>query len=221
MDKLLKQLQRDFKRNPKKAGMLGLLFLVAGWFWIDLIFPKQEKRPVKPTAATAAPVAAVVSPATVAAAPTLRWQDLRRALETDPRMQSVSLPEDGARRNPFVAVITVDAEFDDVVAERLAEIAAEQEASTITPEEASPLLNTMPLVLSSTIVGGRKSRAVINGRGFDLGATIGVKNELPIVLTVVEPRRVIIEWNGSRRELRILRPGEEPTASLSTGALLQ
>lgn len=220
MDKLLKQLQRDFKRNPKKAGMLGLLFLVAGWFWLPLIMPKEEPKRVKPTAATAATVVPAVAAAS-AAAPTMRWQDLARAIDSDPRMQSFTVPMEASRRNPFTAQIAqfdVDEAFEAHVDEAIA--ALEVEERTISPEEASPQLNALPLALSSTIVGGRTPRAIINGRAYDQGATIAVKNELPIVLTVIEPRRVIVEWNGSRRELRILRPGEQPTASLGTTAPL-
>jgi hypothetical protein len=210
MEKLLKQLQRDFKRNPKKAGMLGLLFLVCGWFWLPLILPKEEKKPVKPTAATSAATAVVAVPAAASAAPAMRWQDLSRVLENDPRMKSFTAPIEVARRDPFTEKVVehdVDAEFNNYVAGLLAEEDAEL---TITPEEASPLLDSFPLSLSSTIVGGRTPRAVINGRAFDRGAVITTRNELPVVVSVIEPRRVIIEWNGSRRELRILRPGETP-----------
>jgi hypothetical protein len=222
MDKLLKQLQRDLKRNPKKAGILGLLVLVAGWFWLPLIMPKEEPKRVKPTAAATTATAAPVAAAAPAAAATMRWQDLARALDSDPRMRSLVMTSDLVRRNPFTAQVAefdADAAFDLYVDEALAEL--DDEERTISPEEASPQLNALPLVLSSTIVGGRTPRAVINGRAYDRGATIGLKNELPIVLTVIEVRRVIVEWNGSRRELRILRPGEQPTASLGTAPLLQ
>lgn len=227
MNRLIKQLRRDFQKNPKKAGMLGLLFLVAGWFWLPLIMP-AEKKPSKtmPTAA-AVPTAAVPAlPTAAVAAPTWRWQDLDRSLQQDPRMRSAGLPASVEHRNPFLAdvpPIDVDAAFEEILEDAIAEADAEKEAAIQARVVAADpaLLDTLTLSLSSTIVGGRAKRAVINGRAFNEGETIGLESGLPIVLTQVEPRRAVVLWNGRRRELRILRPGEQSTAALPNAFLSQ
>ena len=228
MDRLIKQLRRDFQKNPKKAGMLGLLFLVAGWFWLPLILP-AEKKPSKkmPTAAAVPTAADLVSPTAAVAAPTWRWQDLDRSLQQDPRMRSAGPAATNEQRNPFlahVAPIDADAAFDEILAEAAAEAEAEAQAAvqeTVVAAADPGLLDTLTLSLSSTIVGGRAKRAVINGRAFNEGETIGLESGIPIVLAQVEPRRAIVAWNGRRRELRILRPGEPSTAALPNAFLSQ
>lgn len=222
MDKLIKQLQRDFKKNPKKVVLLGGLFVVCLWVMVPLFLPKEEKKPVR-----RAPIAAVAEPTAAgqvaAAAPAWRWQDLDRALSDDPRMHSAGGEANVAAfpplRNPFETPFNVDAAMDEL----LAEIAAETESAKAvavgkTATESTPKpeqFETVWMVLTSTIVSGDRSVAVINGRSFQPGDKIGTWYGMEVVLKSVAPRSAEVSWNGATRRLRILSPREAAQASLA------
>jgi hypothetical protein len=233
MSKLVKQFQRDCKKNPKKVALLALLGIVCVWFWGPLVFPQSDvKRPTpKPTTATTptAAVAAVADSSTSSASASAtiwRWQDLTERLAADPRMKSaLPVPKSENDRNPFappIVPIDIDAELATIADEVLAEVEPEPEP------EPEPVVETpqpsyfeqRTLVLSSTIVGGKRTSAVINGRAFPLGAELGTENGIAMKLISVEPRRAVVEWNGQRRELKILKPGEtlEADDAAATGA---
>src|SRR5262245_23212797 len=60
---LPKQLLRDLRRNPKKAGLLALLAGVALWFWAPLVVSWFKSGDANPSDVEQAS-AAVVGPAT-------------------------------------------------------------------------------------------------------------------------------------------------------------
>jgi hypothetical protein len=215
MDKLINQLKREFKKNPKKVFLLGGLLAVCLWVCVPLVMPKEEMKPVRKTPVVAA---AGVAPSTTAAAaaPSWRWQDLDRRLTEDPRM-SIAVPlattGDAAPRNPFIATadaFDLDAAFDEYLADFDAETAPEAKSA---PSNAR--LNAIPLELSSTLVADDARTAVINGRVFRQGDILAAPSGEPLVLTVVEPRRAVVEWQGMTRELKILKPGETPKPNLA------
>lgn len=228
LEKLSKQLKRELKANPQKAGMLGVLVLVAGWFWGPLVFKSEEKKKPAIAASTTAPTTAGSTTAgttAIAAAPTsasqdrMEWRTLSSRLQAEPAMRSV--PGKTAKeeaRNPFDApVITeVEPEEDDLYA--LLEAANEvglfdEEKPVISKEMTSAALNAYPLRLSSTLVGPRARTAIINGKAYRQGKSIGKINEVELVLEYVDPRSATIAWNGAKRELRIPKPGEyDPNA---------
>jgi hypothetical protein len=207
--------------------MLALLCLVCVWFWGPLVLPKSEStKPAK--AATASPTAAPASAAsTVAAAPAepkLDWKVLAERIAGDVRMTGLP-PEpavEGRRlRSPFAAVKPQQAATDEID-----ELAAQLDALGLLNDTAGtppqPELSDedawrlMPLKLSSTLVGARARKAVINDRAFSEGTAIGTLGELEIRLQRVTPRSAIVVWNGTPRELRIPKPGEtieEPQAA--------
>jgi hypothetical protein len=216
MDQLIKQLQRDFKKNPKKVVLLGGLTAVCLWICAPLVLPKSETKPVKKTPVIAAAAATTPSVASTRAAPAWRWQDLDRALAEDPRMRVAAPPTlsgDDVRRNPFLAA--ADA-FDIAAAldEYLDDVAAENSPETnAAPNKAR--LDAVPLELSSTLVTDGSRQAVINGRVFRVGDKLTVPSGETLMLTTVEPRRAVVAWQGITRELKILRPGETPQANLA------
>jgi hypothetical protein len=219
MSKLVKQFKRELKTNPKKVGMLGLLVVVCGWFWGPLLFPKEDdRRPKpssKPTVATAAPSSTGPTVA-AASASAWRWQDLAAQIDADPRMRSLRPDgDDAAARNPFTMPLS-EADFDAEVDALIAEVVADAEAEALAEAAAAvppapAYFDRRPLLLSSTIVGGGRRKAIINGQAFAEGSTLGSEDGRAMVLTAVEARRAIIEWNGHRRELTIPRPGESAT----------
>ncbi|MCE9605276.1 MAG: hypothetical protein K8U03_10285 [Planctomycetia bacterium] len=216
--KLSKQLKRELKANPQKAGMLGLLCAVAAYFWGPLVFKSEETKKPAP-AVGAAPVAATATAPTgpqspTAGTPRMEWRVLSSRLQADPLMRSV--PGKSANdelRNPFGAAVKKKEETsEDDVAALLEEAAAaglfDEEKPAPSIKMSAAALNTYPLTLTSTLVGPRARTAVINGKAYVQGAAIGQINEVELVLETVDPRSATVAWNGARRELRIPRPGE-------------
>jgi len=227
------------KANPKKAGMLGVLTLVCAWFWGPLVFPKDENKGkvAKPVAA-ATPAAVTVATSTTTAATkpaagVLDWKLLAERMTGDRRMKAAvptTPTEDDKKRNPFGGVklpLPATDEVDDLVA--LAQSLGALDAPTVEEPVAQPQVSheetwqTMPLVLSSTMVGARVHKAVINDRTFREGAAVAMLGDLEIRLQSVTPRGAVLVWNGLVRELRIPKPGEtlpsdEPTVAATPAA---
>lgn len=217
--KLSKQLQRELKANPQKAGALGLLCLVAAYFWGPLIFKSDPKKPVPAAAAPVAATTPTTTPETMTTPSSnqhLDWRTLSNKLKTDPSMRSVTGKSDAEiARSPFDAPVKEVKETtpDDDLFDLLAEAEADglfDEQPVITKQMTSAVLNTYPLRLTSTLVGSRARTAIINGKAYSSGATLGKLNDVEMVLENVRARSVVIAWNGMRRELRIPKPGETP-----------
>jgi hypothetical protein len=208
MDKLIKQLKRDFKKNPKKVVLLGVLGAVCLWVCVPLVFPKEEQKPVRKTVAASAAAPVAASATSTPVAPAWRWQDLDRMLVGDPRMQVIDVVALNSRSpSRFTGGSAAEFDVDAAMDELLEEIAATMEYEKQTaPSKAR--LDAIPLELSSTIVGPGVRSAVINGFTFREGDRIAKAGDDMIVLTVVEPRLVVVEWKGLSRELKILRPSE-------------
>jgi len=226
LEKLSKQLKRELKANPQKAGMLGLLCAVAAYFWGPLVFKSEEPKKVATVAAQTATTTTATSPilpATPVAAgkDRMEWRELSSRLQSDPLMKSVAgKSATDEARNPFDAP-TIKEEVtpdDDELLALLEEAEAagmlEEKKPTITREMTSAALNAYPLTLSSTLVGRRSRTAIINGKAYPQGKAIGKINEVELVLEFVDPRSATIAWNGARRELRIPKPGENADESL-------
>lgn len=207
--------------------MLAVLCLVCAWFWGPLVFPKDADK-VKPsktgTAVTAAaPTSAIGVPEAkpAAAAPVFDWKALAASIAADTRMTAVAAREstDAASppRSPFRSakpVVSTSDEIDQLaaMAEALGIFETPEGATESPTDEVVDIEDwrQMPLSLSSTMVGLRTSKAVINGRPFREGATIGLLGDLEIRLQRVTPRSALLVWNGTARELRIPKPGETP-----------
>jgi hypothetical protein len=215
LERITKQLKRELKANPTKAGALGVLTVVAAVFWGPLLF-KSDEKPKKAVAANAdalVPVGATAAAVPAAAtnrAPAMDWRVLARGLSADPRMKGHLPGADGKGDSPFRAK-TADEENEEWFA--LIEELSKAEGPEARPvEPAEPLdFEQYPLQLTSTIVGGRVRTAVINGKARRVGTEIEQWNGGSMVLAKVEPRYAVVEWNGKRRELKILQSWEKPT----------
>jgi hypothetical protein len=210
--------------------MLGVLVLVAAYFWGPLVFKSEEKKktPAVAASATTPTTAGATTSGTmdVAAVPStsgkerMDWQTLSSRLQSDSAMRSVpgkSANEEA--RNPFDAPVITEVEPEEDELYALLEAANEaglfddETKPVITKEMNSAALNAYPLQLSSTLVGSRARTAIINGKAYPQGKTIGKINEVELVLEYVDPRSATIAWNGAKRELRIPKPGEnDPNA---------
>ena len=224
--KLEKQLRREIAAHPAKAGVLGLMFLAATYFWVPLVWKWTvgDKPSGSPATAAAQPVSPGVPPpasaapaatATTAATGTLGWRELVKRMDADPRM----VPAQSWRmeRDPF-------------------RLPPGENAAVENPEAAADLAPKTPaelgLVLSSTIVGPRRSTALLGGKTYVLLHN-GPQQSQPIVvveqagaeypfkLIAIMPRKVILEDTDDRQhELSMKEPdlagriGREPLQEL-------
>ena len=211
--KLARQLRRELTGNRKKAVILGLLGLVAIYFWAPLIWgwvvkeePTDQPVSLGPAADTASPAwAALAKQPTIVAekktTTTHSWDQLVKWIKQDPETSPAGGL--GKLRDPFRVPEkkVAKTETDD---EDQAEAAAEPQPEQVeaTPEE-------LGLVLSSTVIGSRRRAALINGRTYALGQTIEIdKDEQRIAFTLLDVHtwKVVLERLGKRFDWTISRP---------------
>jgi hypothetical protein len=193
-----KQLIKDLKRSPLKAGVLGLLCVVALWFWAPLVtgwFGGSKGKAAKPQAAAAPPVpvatpTAAGGAAPAAASPSVPWRQLVAWMEKDPRKQSSEL---GVLESP---------PFPPQRADRIEEESkpAQTAAAKLELDPAQ-----LGLKLSSTMLGPRRRVAVINGRPYAEGKEVEVAGEMVFLVARVTDRSVLLERNGRQFELVMSR----------------
>lgn len=213
LDKLAKQLRRDATANPKKAALLGLMALVAMYFWAPLAWRWMVPAVGKKTS-KAGKVAVILTDDPVESndkakgrpVNKFRWEKVRQLIERESRMASASY----------------EASWVDPFASRLAEPESEAES---TPEAAvvSPPPEVKPseagLVLSSVVISPRRRLATINGELYQENDLVSASvKDNP--MTAVEFRILRISSQGAQleREGRIftlelskptLAPGDE------------
>lgn len=162
LDKLTKQLRRDVTANPKKAALLGLMVLVALYFWGPLVWKfvaaKQSKQRSAADMAslilTDDPIEAV-QPGKSRGVTKFRWDKVRQLIRQDSRMFSAKF--DSAWIDPFGKADTDKREAmvenppdDSAVA------AAAAAAQSIDPKD-------LGIVLGAIMIGPRTRVATING----------------------------------------------------------
>ena len=198
VSKLQKQLMRDLKRSPGKAAVLGILCIVAIWFWVPLLFggAKKPSSPAsKPTESAAAPVQGIETPSPITAVTkTVAWHRLVALMDDEPRMQSAQL---GSVAAPFGN------------GEKL----ADKPVESTTPALAAlmePPPSPAKYKVTSTLLGPRRRVAVINGRPYAEGDELEAGADTPYLIARVTDRSVFVERNGRRWELAIPRKTSTP-----------
>jgi hypothetical protein len=224
--KLAKQLKKELTRNPKKTIALGLVTVVALWFWAPLAWkwmgndPKKAKRKAAVAAAQAAaaetPTNATEGTPKPAPAPKFVWDKLLEHMARDERMATAVLP--AKARDPFA---TTELEEQLVVA---------QPAYTVGPAAARtvPLADPEPqalgLVLEGTMLSPRMQRATISGKTYRPGGIVkAVATSAPsdvasaeesaasqrrlitFQLELIEAHRVVLTRNGKQYPLVLKR----------------
>ena len=200
--KWIKRLRREITAKPKKAAILGILLLVAVYFWFPLIrgwMPGGQSGVANESGSvTQSQVAdTVLQSATGTTSlsnnvPVPPWQQLAAWMEADPR-KAPAMNRVGAR-DPFHPGSMRVAE----TVEKKEEPQVEA-ASVWTPA-------TLGLQVSSTVVGPRRSVALINGRTYAAGDTIEMSQAgQPITVTLAEVLSggVVVEAGAERIELTI------------------
>jgi hypothetical protein len=209
-----RKLRREVTASPKKAAVLGLLVLVALYFWGPLVWSwiARSESHARPAQAAAASEDARSVPSGPVPSPKLArdrnatthknkpppghpWDELARWIEADPRMKPAG--ELSGSRDPFHAVAQEVAKR-----RKSEELKAAEAAAAMTPEK-------LGLALSSTLIGPQRRLALISGRAYEQGRTVqGAKDgrQFAFTLSEVHPRRIVLTREGIRYELTIPPP---------------
>ncbi|MEQ8789399.1 MAG: hypothetical protein RIC55_24105 [Pirellulaceae bacterium] len=109
-DRIIAVIKQETLRNKKKSAILGVMCLVAGYFWVPLVWGWIAPDDARKDAADDAPAEFVVAAETPAASPppetttrrqrrNIPWEELVRRIQEDPRMASADLGP--LERSPF------------------------------------------------------------------------------------------------------------------------
>ena len=199
----IRRLKREATRNPKKVGVLGLLAVVAIWFWAPLVrgwFHKDEPAPSPAGSSPAVTAASGVTErqslvrASTPAGTTCSWDEVAQWIDKDPLTKAArTLP---ARRDPFRAAqdpVVIEATRQRQQRQR------EHEASAVTVAE-------LGLKLTGIIVGPGRNVALINGQTYRQGMQIACEkggNRYSLRLVEVRRKDVVLECRGMRLQLAI------------------
>jgi hypothetical protein len=209
LDKLVKQLRRDMAANPKKAAALGLMVLVALYFWGPLIVQwvssGSNKRSKMDTAAlilTDDPIEPAQQNRTRSAS-RFRWERARQLILQDSLMSSAVF--DPIWVDPFAKSAAAIALEQSAETGSEAAPASEGAATSISPDELS-------LVLGGVFLGPKNRVATINGEACREGDTITVPGKddksLSQKIRIVQIRRqsVMIEVGGKLLAIELTTP---------------
>jgi hypothetical protein len=204
LDKLGKKLRREIAASPKKAALLGLITVVALYFWAPLVrsWLSKDKTTAyaEPTpAASAGPLAAQPGAPSAVADAALglpSWERVVQWMHDDPRTMTAT--RIAQTRDPFECP---KAE----VSKAKADETSEPHSPMVSPSAAG-------LVLTATIIGSQRPLAQISGKTYAVGQTIEIAKEKETVraafmLTEIHPRRAVLQSGGEKFELMIPEPG--------------
>jgi hypothetical protein len=176
LDKLAKQLRRDLAANPKKAAILGLMVLVALYFWGPLVWTWMKasgsKRSSKLTTASLILTDDPAEPTTSSrqrGGAKFRWERVRQLTRNDPHM--VSAKFDAAWVDPFSRP---------AVAETSATAGGtpKDDAATAAAGIAGAEPSDIGIVLGGVMIGPRNRVATINGEACHEGDVIEVTDKM-------------------------------------------
>lgn len=219
--KLIKKLRREATANPKKAAILGVLLLVAIYFWMPLVsrwishrkdqaqssLPPSSAPTSAPSLASStisatttppgSPLLGVTAPEGTVTKPAPTWRELADAIERDPLMRPAApVMTERVRPNPFGRPQPIEIVKD----------TEEPEPNESLANDAQPA--ELGLVLSSTVVGTARQTAVINGKVYTLGREVPAADGALFMLTDIQPRRIVLKRAGREFELKIARPAD-------------
>ena len=163
---LNKQIQREIKAHPVKAGVLAVALLVALWFWAPLVIGWVSGPQAKATA-TSAPVAVgAVVPGVVATSVQKpqwnpSWREMSQWVQNENAMRPAAALDKA--RDPFHTIAPPPSAAE----------ATKPVAAKIDP-------TSLGLELSGTLIGPRQSVAMINGRAYVLPRGSNAINRQPV-----------------------------------------
>ena len=200
LNRTVKRLRREIGSDPKKAALLGVMGLVAVYFWLPLAWGW-----IKPNAPGGMPANAVPSaqndttntPAALtnqeAKTPQYTWRQVSEWTRADAKKRPLAPRRQ--QRDPFIAN----------------EIRGEEDNKALAKGPLTPA--DLGMVLSATIVGSRPI-AHINGKKYQQGDTIKVTvdgKQMAFTLVEVRLRNVVLERNGEQFELNGPKAKSKPS----------
>ena len=206
LDKLAKQLRRDATANPKKAALLGLMALVAMYFWAPLAWrwfaPVGGKKSSK-----AGKVALILTDDPVETkdkakgrvVSNFRWEKVRQLIEHDSRMTSASF--EASWLDPFARA---PAQVETPVESQLI-AAAPPVVPDVKPSDAG-------LALTSVMISPRRKTATINGEVYHEHEVVSASlkddpmSGLEFRLVRISSKWVELEREGKLFLLELSRP---------------
>jgi hypothetical protein len=208
LDKLAKQLRRDLAANPKKAAALGLMALVALYFWAPLVWRWFSPEGGKKSGAAATALILTDDPEEPAAAAKrrggkFRWDKVRQLIADDKRMASAAY--DAAWTDPFAGQAAPPA----AAAAGTVPAAANGGQQAIAAADVEP--QQAGLTLSGVMIGSKRT-ATINGETWLEGSRIlasgeeGQPDAVEFRLVRITSRGVELERRGKRYILLCPRP---------------
>jgi hypothetical protein len=178
LEKLTKQLRRDMAANPKKAAALGLMVLVALYFWGPLVWKafsdSGSKRNNKANMTALILTDDPDESAHQSKGPSggkFRWEKIRQLIRQDERMASATF--DVSWIDPF-GKPAAKVEPEAVVETPLVETEASAVAAALAKIEPSDL----GITLGGVMVGPRSRLATINGETCREGDVIAVADKV-------------------------------------------
>jgi NACalpha-BTF3-like transcription factor len=181
--------------NPKKGAVLGIMFLVALYFWAPLVMgwigTKEQGSPPTP-AVPMSDFAASSTPgpqATAQTSPETSWYLLAEWMDRDPLKQAAR-PRAG-QRDPFQNRVEI----------------VRQKQETQVPAVKKPVVTaeTLALSLMGTMVGEGRRIAVLNGKSYRENDEVKVSNKdqtLVVRLAEVRADRVVVACDGQQIEIK-------------------
>jgi hypothetical protein len=207
LDKVGKQLRRDVAANPKKTIVLGLMALVALYFWAPLVWrwfvPEGGRKPLKDQTLALILTDDPLEPTQQAKGRPggkFRWEKIRQLIREDQRM--ISAAYDPAWSDPFADRTILQP--GNGVAGSLHTTGPET-----TPREAG-------LVLTSVWISPRQRTATINGEIYlqnDIVAGSGTSTRTAGVeyrVVQISQQGVELERNGRTYLLELQKPKLAP-----------
>ncbi len=220
LDKLLTRLKRDLTASPQKAAALGLMVLVALYFWAPLVlkYAKGKSQPTKSAVSniilTDDPVLAKT--AVHPAANSAHWDRIRLTLAQDRMMLAATHHESWV--NPFARLHEPPKPL--------------PKTSTTEPDETEPVENTSipktatvepavakarleKVVLSSLLIGKRDSASVIQGTVYRVGDILSLPGDegqpaLELRVRGIDPQGVDFEYDKHKYRLERIKPKLSP-----------
>jgi hypothetical protein len=225
LEKLNKQLRRDIAANPKKAAALGLMVLVALYFWGPLVWkflsarggPRQANASTASLILTDDPVEPGQQNKGRGGRSKFRWEKVRQLIRQDPQMVSATF--DVAWIDPFGKLLgaqgkgaeqTTPEEDPAVIA------AAQAAAAVVNPKD-------LGVVLGGVMFGQRRKLATINSESYREGDVVSLADKQD--KTVIYKYRVFridrdsvqLESGGSLFRLELVQPKLAPGDELEQG----
>jgi hypothetical protein len=200
LDKFFKQLRRDATANPKKAALLGLMVLVALYFWAPLAVKFAARNTADQEKAVELNNGNLVnnSPAASRSLGKFQWEKVRDLMRKDEHMVSATfnpawVDPFGGKRSTSESELSQNELQSEVVEDIAAKRAAMLKA--LEPKD-------LGITLGGIMIGPRGRSAAINGETCREGdvLSIGLKNDKTVSLDLqvlkITRRSVQLETNG-------------------------